>query len=287
MLFRMNPDRASLTFYNAWLSSHRRPQTVKNRLYYARRLTHWAEERGQDFTDLSVQDLTEWLTTVGPSPSTRKNAADGARSLYRWATLTGITQNNPATDLPHIRVPRGMPRPTPDAVLRRGIERATRHTDILMLMLGSYGGLRVAEIAGLHTNDILGNQLRILGKGGHVRLVPISPLLKPLLEATPAGWCFPSDRNPTGHYKPASIGQRIHDLLDDGWSAHTLRHRFATEVYRATADLLALRELLGHVNVSTTQIYARVAQDKLTHAVDTLPAFMELAPHMRRTARAG
>lgn len=285
-MLRSMQSPAFLDNYGSWLSSHRRPMTVKNRLYYARRLVLWAEGRGQDFTVLSVQELSDWLTTVGQSPSTRKNAADAARSLYRWSTLTGMSHTNPALDLPQIRVPRGLPRPTPDAVLRRGIERSTRHTDILMLMLGSYGGLRVGEIAGLHTNDIIGKRLRIVGKGGHVRMVPIAPMLKPVLEATPAGWCFPSRRNASGHYRPASIGQRIHDLLDEGWSAHTLRHRFATEVYRATSDLLALRELLGHANVSTTQIYARVGEDKLTNAVDALTPIMELAPHLRRTARA-
>lgn len=273
---------AVLEPYRSWLTTHRRPMTVKNRVYYAQRMLTWATESARNPWEISVEDLTEWILTIGSSPSTRKNAADGLRSLYRWAVATGRTNHNPAQDLPKITVPRGLPRPTPDAVLKRGLERCTRHVDVLMLLLGSYTGLRVAEIAAGHTNDIDGDRLRVVGKGGHVRYVPINMILKPVLDATPSGWFFPSSKNVTGHYKPASIGQRINDLLDPGWSAHTLRHRFGTEVYRNTPDLLALRDLLGHSDVSTTMVYAKVSSAILTSSVDALAPIIDMESHMRR-----
>lgn len=269
-------DRQLLPAYRDWLLSHRRPQTVRNRIHYATRLITWAQDRDACPWDLKVQDLAAWLLTVGESPSTRKNAADAISTFYRWAVTTGHTAANPARDLPRITVPRGLPRPAPDEVLRKAAQRCTRHIDLLMLLLGSYGGLRVSEIAALHTNDIIGSGLRITGKGGHVRLVPIHPILTEPLNQVSAGWLFSSSKNPTGHYLPGSIAQRITDLLDPGWSAHTLRHRFATEYYDKHPDLLALRDLLGHADVSTTMIYTKVSSDRLAASVSDLPVVIDV-----------
>ena len=96
---------AVLEPYRSWLTTHRRPMTVKNRVYYAQRMLTWATESARNPWEISVEDLTEWILTVGSSPSTRKNAADGLRSLYRWAVATGRTNHNPTHDLPKITVP--------------------------------------------------------------------------------------------------------------------------------------------------------------------------------------
>ncbi|MGW9738073.1 integrase [Micrococcus sp. 140720015-1] len=268
----ISPD---VTAFESWLSVFRRPRTVANRLHYATRLTTWAAAAGQTPWTLDAPMITAWLGTVGKSPATRKNALDAIRSYYRWAQQAGRTTMDPTLDLPHIQVPRGLPRPTPDHVLRAAVARCTRPTDILMLLLGSLSGLRVGEMAALRAEDINDDLIRVTGKGGHIRHVPVHPLLAEALQLVPStGWLFPSDRNPTGHYLPASIAQRINDLLEPGWSAHTLRHRFATHVYSASLDILALRDLLGHADVSTTMVYTRVAAAKLARdvaAITTLP----------------
>ncbi|MEO9249117.1 tyrosine-type recombinase/integrase [Citricoccus nitrophenolicus] len=269
-------DEQLMAAYRDWLLSHRRPQTVRNRVHYATRLLTWAQDQGSSVWELGVQHLAGWLLTVGESPSTRKNAADAISTFYRWAVTTGHASTNPAKDLPRITVPRGLPRPAPDQVLRKAAQRCTRHIDLLMLLLGSYGGLRVSEIAVLHTHDVLGSSLRITGKGGHIRLVPIHPILTAPLSQVSSGWLFPSSKNPTGHYLPSSIAQRIADLLDPGWSAHTLRHRFATEYYDKHPDLLALRDLLGHADVSTTMIYTKVSSDRLAASVSDLPVVIDV-----------
>src|SRR5699024_10203271 len=139
--------------------------------------------------------LCAWLVTGHKPPATRKNAADAAKVFYKWAVATRRISYSPAKDLPAIRVPRGVPRPTPDTVLTKALEKAPRLRDVLMLMLASYGGLRAKEIAPLHTNDVRGDMLRIVGKGGHVRHVPIHPLIQQLLDYFPTGFLFPSTKN--------------------------------------------------------------------------------------------
>ena len=155
-----------------------------------------------------------------------------------------------------------------------------------MLLLGSLSGLRVHEMAHLRAEHIQDGQIRVTGKGGHIRHVPVHPLLSEALVLAPSeGWLFPSDRNVTGHYLPASIGQRIHDLLaSTGWSAHTLRHRFATAVYSSSLDILGLRDLLGHADVATTMVYTRVAAEKLARDVSSISTLPGMSDHLHTLA---
>lgn len=254
-----------LAEFESWLLLHRRPMTVRNRLHYARKLLDWCKDHALDIFAVTTRELSQWVPSVGKAPATRKNAIDAINVFYNWAVVVNVTDSNPAKALPKIDVPSGLPQPTPDDVLQEGISRCETIQDLLMVLFASYGGLRVAEIAALHSTDIQGGHVRVNGKGGKIRYVPIHPVLQNILnELDITGWLFPSSRNPTGHYLADSIAQRIRKhLLRGTWSAHTLRHRFATEYYRANPNLLALRELLGHASVNTTMIYTRVSPDAL------------------------
>jgi len=258
--------------FESWLLLHRRPQTVRNRLHYARQLQNWCQNEHVDIFALNTRQVSHWVPTVGAAPATRKNAVDAINVFFNWAVLMGFVDANPAKGIPRILVPSGLPNPTPDDVLQEGIDRCETVQDLLMLMFASYGGLRVAEIAVLHATDIQGEHVRVHGKGGKIRYVPLHPVLHDVLrDLDVIGWLFPSGRNPTGHYLPDSIAQRIRRyLLRSGWTAHTLRHRFATEFYRGNPNLLALRELLGHASVNSTMIYTRVSPDALAPHVAQL-----------------
>lgn len=262
---------ALISDFQNWYSTHAAYGTVENRVSYVTRLHKWCHDSDLSLISVTMQDLANWLLTVGTSPSTRKNAADAIKVFYKWTVSTERMTSNPSKDLPTIRVPRGLPRPTPDRVLIRALEKAPRLRDVLMLMLASYGGLRAIEIAPLHTNDVHGDMLRITGKGGHIRYVPLHPLIQQLLDYFPTGFLFPSTKNITGHYLPASISQRLNDLLGPGWSGHTLRHYCATKFFAEYQDIHALQELLGHVQLSTTLIYTRVDNAHLKEQVQNLP----------------
>jgi site-specific recombinase XerC len=139
--------------------------------------------------------------------------------------------------------------------------------DRLAIMLAAYAGLRRAEIAGLHADDIGDRMLTVTGKGSKTRRVPIHPMLEEQLRIVKArgGYIFP---NVNGEpMKPDSLGRRIARALPGKWSAHSLRHYYAGNVYRASHDLRAVQELLGHSSIATTQIYTQVNDDDLHAAV--------------------
>ena len=126
----------------------------------------------------------------------------------------------------------------------------------LAIELMSTCGLRRAECARVRGRDVeavgQGWQLRIVGKGGHVRVVPLPPTLALRLRCTP-GWVFPGYVD--GHISPAWLGKLVGRVLVEGYTPHKLRHRFGTVVYDQSHDLRAVQELLGHASLATTQVY--------------------------------
>ncbi len=138
-----------------------------------------------------------------------------------------------------------------------------------MLMFAAYAGLRVSEVARVRFEDIVGDSLRVHGKGGRDRVVPLHPVL---LEAVTvaaagasAGWIFPGRWD--SHVTPQNVTVRMKRLLGPGWSGHTLRHRFASRAYAADRDLRAVQELLGHSKPETTARYTAVPDGALRAAV--------------------
>lgn len=270
--------------FSTWLSMHRRETTVAIRVRHIKRLMVWTEARNLDIASLATRDLVGWLTTeVGPKPETKKSAKASLGVFYAWAAIYGYADEDATKDLPTIRVPAALPRPCPEAQLHRGMQRATRPRDVLMLLLAAYAGMRASEIAGLHTRDIFNGKIRVSGKGGKERIVPLHPDIAEWLPWFDDGPFFPSSLRVVGHVWPASIGRRVRWLLNSpGWGCHTLRHRFATEIYQRDSDLLALRDLLGHSSVATTEIYARTNVDRLYKQVEALPSCKAL-PAVHRT----
>lgn len=108
-------------------------------------------------------------------------------------------------------------------------------------------------------------KLRVIGKGGKTRHVPIlrQDLLAQIIDAH--GFLFKG--NIDGHLSAAYVSRLISASLGNRTTAHQLRHRFATEALRGTHDLRAVQELLGHASLATTQIYTDVADEDLWDAV--------------------
>lgn len=230
-------------------------------------------------------DLTRWLSRSDWSPATKRAKRASVRSFYGWAARIGYLATDPASELDPIRQRRALPRPTPTNVLQAAVTGADDRVR-LALYLALYAGLRRAEIAGLHTRDIGETHLLVRGKGGHERSVPIHPQLRSVLdeeltrraEATdlgdgwglvvPAadGWLFPA-RDPNNHLTPRWLGTLVSRSLGPGWTAHTIRHRFATQAYQTERDLRAVQELLGHSKPETTARYAAVPDGALNTAV--------------------
>lgn len=134
-----------------------------------------------------------------------------------------------------------------------------------MLLLAAYAGLRRAEIAAVHTRDIQDGCLRVTGKGGRTRVIPLHPEIERALTGIDDGYIFPGkDR---GHLSAGHVGKILQRQLGSGWTAHTLRHRFATKAYAVNRDLFAVQQLLGHSKPETTMRYTQLPADALRAAV--------------------
>lgn len=272
--------RAPVEQWTTWLeAAATRPASLEQRRWWIRRL---AETYGNPW-NVTTDDLAAFLSREDWAPETKRVGRSSLRTFYAWAEQADLVTRSPARDLPTVRTPRSVPRPTPDDALALALDRADDRIR-LALALASFAGLRRAEIAALHTSDLGTDTIRVTGKGGHQRLVPMHPELRHLLSlelrcrragivgtgwpTPPAadGFLFPSDR-PGQPMTAAHLGKLIARALPERWTAHSLRHRFATQAYAVERDLRAVQELLGHASPTTTIRYAQVPSNALRNAV--------------------
>jgi integrase len=253
--------------WEGWLrAAHRPPTTIKLRSYQLRRFA--TNHAGRSPWELTLAELAAWLGAHPWKPETMRSYRASLRTFYAWAQLVGYMDRSPASMLPTIRPPRSLPRPAPEEALRQALAGGTER-ERLMVMLAAYVGLRRGEVARVHSRDIEPDleawSLRVVGKGGHERRVPLPPAVALALRSLPPGWAFPGAID--GHLSPEYVGKLVSRLLPAPWTTHTLRHRFATRCYAATRDLVTLQELLGHARIETTRIYTEAPAGALRAAV--------------------
>lgn len=238
--------------------------TIGLRTYHLQRV---ARGVGRTPAQLTATALEAWYSDQRWAPNTRRGYRASLRAFYAHFTR-GRLEESPAHTLPPVRVPRARPRPTPEAAYRLAMRSADARAR-LGIMLAGVCGLRVGEIARVAREDLeedLGGwSLRIRGKGGNVRLVPLPEEIAREIRARPAGWLFPSVQG--GHLTPHHLGKVISRWLPEGYTTHTLRHRAGTVAYAATHDLRAVQELLGHAKPETTAIYTAVPGAAIRAAV--------------------
>jgi integrase/recombinase XerC len=186
------------------------------------------------------------------------------------------------------RLPGHLSRSEIDSVFRlaeaRAAENSLAGTRILLVLELLYGsGLRLSELHGLDMGDLnlMAEQVKVMGKGKKERIVPLT---RQALQALPRYEARRLEaRGKTGQAQEEdpllvnrqgerlsrrSIQRGVRDLLekaasDQGLNVHSLRHTFATHLLDAGADLMAVKELLGHVSLSTTQIYTHTSTERL------------------------
>jgi integrase len=256
--------------WGTWMRAAGRPDTtIGLRTYHVRRVM---AEIGTDPWSLNTEDLVEYLGAQEWSPETRRSCRASLRMFYTWAQATGRRKDNPAELIPAIKLPRGLPRPTPEHVYRDALANAgTRER--LMLQLAAVCGLRRGEISRVRREDVTKDAdgrpfLIVRGKGGHLREVPLPTEVALRILKLPPGWVFPSSAPGGGHLTEGHVGKLVSALLPRGWTCHTLRHRCATVAYAATRDLRAVQELLGHVKPETTMRYTQIPVDAVRRAVE-------------------
>ena len=239
-------------------------------------------------------DFRAFMGWCGRKRLTRRTVArklSAIRTFFRFLHLEDRVPNDPVRTLRSPRIEKRLPGHATAGNIEAvffGAEagaagntfRGTRNLVILELLYGS--GLRLSELHGLDLSDLeLGQeQAKVLGKGSKERLVPITGSARRAIgrylprRLEVGDGSFAPDRealllNPAGkRLSRRSIQTVVRRFLDDaapgeGLSAHALRHSFATHLLDAGADLMAVKELLGHVSLSTTQVYTHTSKERL------------------------
>jgi integrase/recombinase XerC len=229
------------------------------------------------------------------SPRSVSQALSAIRAFHRWIDRRLGVANSAIALVRGPRLSPGLPRPVSEDQARGLIQDAASDPDredwelardeaLLTLLWGC--GLRISEALSLKGGDApLADSLRITGKGGKTRLVPVLPAVRAAVDAYLAGLDVrPAPDEPLfravrgGAYSPRhaqALMQRLRGRLGLPASAtpHALRHSFATHLLGAGADLRAIQELLGHASLSTTQRYADV------DAAGLLAIYAKAHPH--------
>lgn len=237
--------------------------TVRSRRYkiarLCRELPSPMETTGEQIT--RVFAAHDW------KPETRKGYRNTIAGFYRWFYETGRRGDNPTAKVPKVKKPQAHPHPCPDKYILMALGKATED-ERRMIRLAAECGLRRAEIAAVNSDDVmddlLGKSLIVRGKGDKQRIVPCPDDLAAEIQAC-GGYLFPGRWS--GHVESSYVGKHITRLLPDGWSAHSLRHRYATKTYEQTHDLFLVARLLGHSSVETTQIYVAMPDSRLRSAL--------------------
>jgi integrase len=250
-----------LTDYERHLHDlHRAPATIRLRTHYVRLYITRHEP-----TMATPDGLSRWIHAHGWAPATIQSAAASLRSFYAWAHKTGRIDVNPAADLTAPRSRRTKSRIATDAQIAAGLLKAATPQQEAWLRLGAECGLRVHEIAKVHTDDIDGEWLHVNGKGGQLRTMWLSERLRDVLSRceTRHGWLFPGRSGTPVH--PSTVWRAIRDLANV--NTHALRHRAGTTVYKAGGnDIRLAQEFLGHASPITTARYVHVERDQMRAA---------------------
>ncbi|WP_457581563.1 tyrosine recombinase XerC [Ensifer canadensis] len=249
--------------------------------------------RLSDISALRPADLRGFLAQRrkgGAGARTLGRGLAGLRSFLRYLERSGLANAAGAAAVRSPKQPKSLPKPltdrealnvvTTDAQLAEEPWVAARNAAVLTLLYGC--GLRISEALDLTPGDFAGtpSSLRITGKGGKTRIVPLMSVARDAV-ATYLKLCpyhsstdEPMFRGTRGaKLQPAIIQREMQKLrgalgLPDTATPHALRHSFATHLLAGGGDLRTIQELLGHASLSTTQVYTGVDSTRLLEIYD-------------------
>ncbi|AJE47346.1 site-specific tyrosine recombinase XerD [Celeribacter indicus] len=275
---------------------------------YARDLVDfsgWLARRDTDFARAERGEIEAYLVACeaeGLAQSTRARRLSSIRQLYRFAFEEGWRGDNPAIQIKGPGRTKRLPKTLSeeevsrllDAARATGRAAADRQRNACLMELLYATGMRVSELVSLPVAAARGDprMLLIRGKGGKERMVPLSAPARAALGdwlatrdaaevlarreagAKPSAFLFPS-RGRAGHFTRVGFYQLIKEIavqagvMPSKVTPHTLRHAFATHLLAHGADLRAIQTLLGHADLSTTEIYTHVLDERLRELVLT------------------
>ena len=251
-------------------------------------LRRWLAERDTSLVYATRSDLLAfiaWRTEQGAKPRSTARQLSSFRRFYRFLLREATIQEDPTIKIDMPRIGRSLPQSLTEAEVESllaapDVSDPLGHRDRTMLEVLYATGLRVSELINLKQSEINLNQgvLRIVGKGDRERLIPLGEEAQNWIRDFIAGsrteillerqtdYLFPTRRGDRMTRQAFwHIIKRYSKLADisNKMSPHTLRHAFATHLLNNGADLRVVQMLLGHSDLSTTQIYTHVARARM------------------------
>ena len=249
-----------------------------------------AERNLADWSGLSTGDLRRFAAGAhrrGLAPRTVQRRLAGARSFFNYLESEGAISRNPARGVKAPRPPRSLPQTLDLDQVTRLLDIPDRDTvacrDRAMLELIYSSGLRLAELAGLDLGgvDVREGLIRVTGKGRKTRILPVGRKAIDALKA----WLPRRGELAAAGENALFVGVRGRRISSssvqarlDYWARHAglpgrvyphmLRHSFATHILESSGDLRAVQELLGHADISTTQVYTHLDFQHLSRVYD-------------------
>lgn len=258
-------------------------------------------------TSLDIRDYLGHRADIGLSASTSARQLSAIRQLYRFLYSEGMRTDDPTATIESPRTRRPLPKILSEVEVERLLETAQEgatqaaavSADSAQITLGEFRaqrlyclleilyatGMRVSELVSLPRNVAQADAqvLLIKGKGGRERIVPLNDAARQAMivygsildrrGGSKGSWLFPSSGK-SGHWTRQSFGRGLKDLavaagIDPGKvSPHVIRHAFASHLVAHGADMRAVQQMLGHADISTTQIYTHVLDERLRKLVE-------------------
>lgn len=261
-------------------------------------LMHTLEVTPSGLLGLGETDIARYFAALdarGLASSSMQRKRSAVRQFYRFCVAENICSNDPSRKIAAARKGLKLPK-----ILSRGeVEALIEATEVkdpnqairlrCLIEMAYASGMRISELVSLRLDAVVRDPafLIIKGKGGVERLVPLNPAARTAIKAyldirgaflqakDQANPFLFASRGADGHLTRRRVGQLLDEAaLNAGIdparvSPHVLRHAFATHLLEGGADLRTVQTLLGHADISTTQIYTHVANERLREVVET------------------
>ena len=254
-------------------------------LSYVKDVTLFSDFIKKDLLLVDKRDIEKYIRSLNKSSKTISHVISSLKSFYNYYMRMGNIKSNPTDEIDRPKIEKKIPEfltlEEVSSLLNFEVnnEFEARNKAILELLYSS--GLRISELTSLELSNIDLDEclVRVMGKGSKERIVPLGDyaidalkeyiyFYRPMLNKNNSSYVFLNNRG--GVLSRQFIFKVIKEEcikkgIRKNVSPHTLRHTFATHLLKNGADLRIIQELLGHENLSTTQIYTHLTNDKLKH----------------------
>ena len=273
------------------------------------------QRRGSSLSDAGTDNIRNWLVQLeqdGTSAATQARKLSAVRQLFSFLFAEGLRPDDPSGPIDSPKTSRSLPEVMSESDVDLLLFTATREVEnsrtvaariraarmLALLELLYATGLRVSELVSLPVSATRKDDrfLLVTGKGNKERIVPFGDKAKQAvagyLDAVNAAneskgkqdsrWLFPSSGN-LGHLTRQHFARDLKALANRAGlpgrriSPHVLRHAFASHLLQNGADLRSVQQLLGHADISTTQIYTHVLEDRLQQLVESAHPLAQMA----------